>query len=337
MSLSREELYAAALVEAYELARRGPFIYQSSSPGLLQIAGPDRIAYLQRQTTNDLNALSPGRILVTVLTSPAARIIDLLTLFYPVGPGGDEAAISLITLPGRGGRTADYFRQRIFFMDKVSVEDLSSHSVQIELSGPGAAGSLRSIGITSPAGLGDYLGGAQDGALWQVFRLPDLVGERYLLLTDQAGGEKLRRDLASQGIIEIDRLVYDTLRVEAGLPGGDTELTEAYTPLETGLEYAISDQKGCYTGQEVIARQITYDKVTQRLAGIKLDFPAQAGAPIWAEGKRAGTLTSSVLSPRFGPVGLGVIRRPYHSPGTSVRVGEKETAGPGTIVQLPLE
>jgi folate-binding protein YgfZ len=140
------------------------------------------------------------------------------------------------------------------------------------------------------------------------------------------------------GAAALDGVDYESLRVEAGLPAAGHELTETYTPLETGLEAAISDNKGCYTGQEIIARQITYDKVTQHLCGLRLSQPASPGARIWAEEKLAGQVTSITASPRYGPLALAIIKRPYFEPGTAVLVGETiESAIQAQVQALPFQ
>jgi folate-binding protein YgfZ len=102
------------------------------------------------------------------------------------------------------------------------------------------------------------------------------------------------------------------MRVEAGLPAAGAELSEDYTPLEAGLAAAISSTKGCYTGQEVLARQITYDKVTQHLCGLRLTRRAQPGGRVWApDGSPVGRVTSAATSPRFGEIALAVVKRPH--------------------------
>jgi folate-binding protein YgfZ len=126
---------------------------------------------------------------------------------------------------------------------------------------------------------------------------------------------------------------YEVRRVELGLPGPARELTEDYTPLETNLDAAISDSKGCYTGQEIIARQVTYDKITKRMAGLKLQAPVAAGAAVHVEGRGAGEVTSAVHSPNCGAIALAILKRPHHAPGTAVTVGEEGTRG--VVVALP--
>jgi folate-binding protein YgfZ len=110
------------------------------------------------------------------------------------------------------------------------------------------------------------------------------------------------------------------LRVEAGLPDAGAELSEEYTPLEAGMERAVSGDKGCYPGQEVLARQVTYDKVTQRLVGLRLSEPVAPGRRLLVEGKPAGVVTSAAESPRFGAIALGVVKRPHYVAGTRLEV-----------------
>jgi tRNA-modifying protein YgfZ len=137
------------------------------------------------------------------------------------------------------------------------------------------------------------------------------------------------------GIKELNRSEYEILRVEAGLPSAQHELSEEYSPLEVNLESAISDKKGCYTGQEVIARQMTYDKVTRRLVGLLLGEEIPLGAQLRGEGKPVGVITSTVLSSRYGPIALSIIKRPYNQPGTELIVDVGESKLVARVTQLP--
>src|SRR5687768_4109299 len=103
--------------------------YLASDSGYLVLAGPDRIDFLQRQTTNDVKLLSETRAVLTVLTSPTARILDVLWLI------ADEDRIVVTTAPQRGTATAAFLRGKIFFMDKVTLEDHSANFAQYELDG----------------------------------------------------------------------------------------------------------------------------------------------------------------------------------------------------------
>jgi folate-binding protein YgfZ len=314
----------------YQAALAGAVYRLVPTPGTLRIQGEDRLAFFQRQTTNDVSQLTPELTQVTVLTSPAARILDVLRLLL------DGDSLDAVTLPGHGAATAQYLKSRIFFMDKVRLFDLSEEIAQIDLEGPAAAECLPSLGLERIPNPDELITANIDGIPLRVINQPGLAGRGYCLLILNAVRDLITAALIQKGAKLLPESTYHVLRLEAGLPSPGAELIEDYTPLEVGLNWTVAENKGCYTGQEVIARQITYDKVTQRLAGLRVDAPASPGARVWAEGKPAGVITSAAQSPRFGQIALGVLKRPYHQPGTRVQVGDSEGKSfPGIISNLP--
>ena len=312
----------------YEAALNGAAYFPLSGAGYLRVGGADRQAFLQRQTTNDVRLLSPGRALVTVLTSPVAKILDVLTLV------SEAASIGAITLPGRAGATFNHLRSRIFFMDKVTVEDASAEFLQIDLLGPRAQTVLLSLGFKHSLEPGEAQSGEVAGLPVQAIRASEAD---YRLLVPTLQGDPVTAALEQAGAARLSHESYSILRVESGRPEAGHELVEEYTPLEAGLAGAISENKGCYTGQEVIARQITYDKVTRHLAGLILTGEVYPGDPVWSqeEERVAGTVTSAVNSPRFGHIALAILRRPFLSPGTDLIVGDKERGVGATVAGLP--
>jgi tRNA-modifying protein YgfZ len=312
---------------AYQAAISGAAYYVWENPGFLRISGPDRIAFLQRQTTNDLQMLKPAGCLVTVLTNPAARILDVLTLVE------EFECLLGITLPGHGGITHHYLHSRIFFNDKVNVADASQEMALIDLHGPGSEDLLACLGIDRAPEENEVASSEINGSTLQVIRQHGL-GYRLACQSGEVAG--LRAALDQTGAICLSNETLDILRIEAGIPAGGQELIDEYTPLEAGLSWAISHNKGCYTGQEVIARQITYDKVTRHLAGLRLERPAQSGENLYSpeEDHQVGMITSTAVSPRLGPIALAILRRPFDEPGRRVALGDPK--GPSaTVVPLP--
>lgn len=307
-----------SIAVAYEAARTGAVFFQPPAPGFLLLAGADRLDFLQRQTTNDLRALAPGRSVQTVLTSPTARILDLLTLFEW------EGGLAALTLSGRGQRSERELRGKIFFMDKVTVTDASAAIAQLDLEGPEAGALLLRLGLAALPGRGEVADLDLEGARVQVIAQPGLCGPGYRLLIDSDRRQALLSVLAGAGAVALDAASHEILRLEAGLPGPDRELTDAYNPLEAGLEALISERKGCYTGQEIIARQISYDKVTKRLAGLRLSAPVAAGAHVLADDKTVGEVTSVADSPRLGPIALAYLKRPHNEAGAVLGVASPD-------------
>ncbi|MDX1437432.1 MAG: glycine cleavage T C-terminal barrel domain-containing protein [Anaerolineales bacterium] len=334
MEINRPHALSDDDVSAYEGAKLAPFFFEYEQPGFLTLAGEDRLDYLQRQTTNNLELLAPGGWLKTVLTNPAARILDVLSVFEIPRGGGIDPLIGMITLPGRGGHTLEYFRRRIFFMDKVTLEDESAAVKQVIVSGPKAEEILPAIGLEAPRESGNFTQTDLDQSQIWAFSHGSLVGNSYLILSLGEHAGRMIDHLTESGVPVLGRPAYELLRLEAGVPGPDAELTDRYTPLELGLDSAISSEKGCYTGQEVIARQITYDKVTQRLVGIQLSEQTVPGEAIFADGKKVGTVTSTGVSPKFGPLALGIIRRPHNEAGSLVQIGDQRPVE-GRVTGLP--
>jgi len=319
-------------LSAYHAARLEAAFFPQVEDGFLQLEGQDRLAFLQRMTTNDVTRLSPTQSVLTVLVNAAARILDVLRLVYI-----SQDALGVITLPGHAANTARFLKGRIFFMDKVTLQDASLAYAQTDLDGPAAARILHTLGCLEPPKVDESHSFQTGDLLVRVIGQSGFSGVGCRLLHPTEGKEALWAALSASGARQLSAQEFDILRVESGFPATGHELTEEYTPLETGLESAISWNKGCYTGQEVIARQTNYDKVTQKLVGLRLQAPMKPGQRVWLQERPVGVITSYVDSPRFGPIALGMIKRPSHTPGTDVIIKE-EGNGEGvsaTVVELP--
>lgn len=309
----------------YEAAIHKAVFYVHENGGFLRVDGPDQASFIQRQTTNDIRLLQPGRAILSVLTTPSARILDVLYLHHnsealSLNHSGEAPVTTLLTLPGKAEDTFRFLKSRIFFMDKVSVTDCSQEFIQIDLFGPKAQQTLRHLGITGPVSAGqtiNYIGRAY--SFMVIGHEPDfspgyrlvLAGEKTDIFIDM---------LQNSGAMKIGFNTLEISRIEAGKPGAGHELIERFTPLEAGLRAAVSDSKGCYTGQEIIARQITYDKISQALCNVRLSHACQDGERLFFDDTPAGILTSTTRSPRFGFIGLAIIRRPFNQIGTQLRV-----------------
>jgi folate-binding protein YgfZ len=150
-----------------------------------------------------------------------------------------------------------------------------------------------------------------------------------------AAAGPVRAALAAAGAEPLSRAAWDALRIEQGRPWFGVDVTPENLLHETGLvrEYH-SPSKGCYVGQEVIARlEARGGHVNKRLCGLRLGAPAAAGASIRAEDREVGRVTTAAVSPRLGPIAMGYVHRSRFEPGTPV-----EVAGtPATVDALPLD
>ena len=132
----------------------------------------------------------------------------------------------------------------------------------------------------------------------------------------------LLREGAAKGLIPAGSLIYNALRIQSGRPAG-LELSLDYIPLEVGLWDEVSFSKGCYTGQEIIARMESRGRLAKTI--VKLDLPqlVEAPAAIYADGRLVGRLTSSVTAPDGDRFALAVVRLKHARAGTCLTVGEQ--------------
>jgi folate-binding protein YgfZ len=306
----------------YTALTQGAALLAQPRAGVIQLTDADRADFLHRMTSNDINALRPDQSAVTVLTSPTARILYVFTVVC--------RADDLLLLPAadQTAGLARHLRGQIFFMDKVKVQDVSDQWARLRLAGPRAAQAAVALGIDT-VGLegnawtasGDVLAVAQ----------PDYGVPGYELLVPAEQAQAVTAALTAAGGQPVDQAAYDVRRIELGRPAPGAELVEEYNPLEAGLAWACAENKGCYTGQEIIARQITYDKVTKTLVGLTGPLPFRPGAEVTVDGRAAGVVTSAALSPALGPLALAVIKRPHNTPGVAVTT-DGQTA---TVAALP--
>ena len=139
-------------------------------------------------------------------------------------------------------------------------------------------------------------------------------------------------DGALKDVVRLGQATWDVLRIEQGYAAWGREISLDYIPLETRLGDAVSFTKGCYVGQEIIARMESRNRVAKQLMGLRLARMVEPGGKLRRDGKEMGDLTSVAQSPRFGPIGLAYVRTAAAAPETVVEVADGVTA---EVVELP--
>ena len=285
--------------------------------GRLRLTGEDARDLLNRLSTNLIDPAAPaGEVAVTVLTSDRGRIVDLVYVIHC----GDHQL--MLTSPGQQETVID-FLDKYTIMEDLEVEDVTDSAAMLTLTGPDAAAVLHQAG--------------HDNAL--VIEPPTDPDDperppTYHLLTaspDDAAG--IAAALESAGAVRVSAATAETLRVAQGRPAHGSEMSDTYNPLEAGLIGAIDFHKGCYIGQEVIARLDTYHKVQKYLVSLAFDAdPSQAGdlpgaRLVNADGAAMGLVTSATVVPGAdgaGVIGLGYVRTAAVQVGATARVAQPD-------------
>ncbi|MBA3944922.1 MAG: aminomethyl transferase family protein [Herpetosiphonaceae bacterium] len=309
---------AEAHPEAYQAARDGVVRYDASACGRLRMLGRDRAELLHRLSTNDVRSLTAGMGLRTVLTNHNARIIDLLTVYAL------PEHLLLVTSPGQGTPIRKLLARNIFFNDKVTIEAITDHTVQWQLYGPQAATLLQKLtGLPVGEWALHHIQATQiaGAGAWVARTLPlgDTSSPAFTIFALQADWLEIAPRF--EDLPTLDEATYQVLRIEAGYPAWQHELSLDYIPLETRLRDAVSFTKGCYIGQEIIARMDSRQRLAKQLMRLRLDTPVEVGVKLQLDGKEQGTLTSIAHSPEQGLIGLGYIRTEHAHPGVSLQAG----------------
>lgn len=304
----------------------GVAIGDRSSWGLLKITGADRLRYLHNQSTNDFEKRKPGQGCDTVFVTSTARTLDLATAYVT------EDSVLVLVSPHRQSQLMAWLDRFIFPFDKVELTDISENTAIFSILGEGSLSLLSNLAseticLTNSAD--HHLVTIADVAV-RVAQGSGLATPGYTLIMDLQAAGTVWSKLTTEGAVPFGDRLWENLRIQQGRPTPDRELTEDYNPLEAGLWQTISFEKGCYIGQETIARLNTYNGVKQKLWGIKLDRAVEPQTPITLEDSKIGILTSYTDTPT-GSFGLGYIRTKAGGAGLQVKIGEAS----GELISVP--
>ncbi|MBE9166347.1 folate-binding protein YgfZ [Pleurocapsales cyanobacterium LEGE 06147] len=312
--------------EALTAAREGVALCDRSHWGLLQISGEDRLRYLHNQSTNDFNRLQPGQGCDTVFVTSTGRTLDLATAYVT------EDAVLVLVSPNRRQQLFEWLDRFIFPFDKVELVDLEAKYAVFSLIGSKSDSLLQQLAIEAIIGRSQY-----DHQLVNIddVQLRIAVGSGlgipgYTLIVSATDAPTVWSKLMAIGAVPMGDRLWEQLRIQQGRPFPEQELTEDYNPLEAGLWHAISFDKGCYIGQETIARLNTYKGIKQRLWGVELSEPIAPGTSVTVDDSKVGILTSCTNTSR-GAFGLAYIRTKAGGAGLEVRVDKAI----GKLVAVP--
>jgi folate-binding protein YgfZ len=311
-----------ALIELdaqYRQLREECGLVDRSGRGKLLICGPDGAEYLQGQLTNDVEALAPG-------DGQYAALLDrkghMQTDMRVLRPGAEEIWIDTEA----AGLAAAVRHLRMYSIGRdVEVTEVGEERAILSLVGP------RSVEIAGTAALPENA--CEVTAVAGVECLIAGTSAGIDLIVAAADAERLRGALVEAGAVEVSEEAAEILRIEAGTPRFGAEMGTETMPAEAGIvEDAVSFTKGCYIGQETVARLHYKGRPNRHLRGLRLSDPAGSGAVLRLGEKEVGKLGGSAVSPAFGPIGLAILRREAE-PGAELAVGEDGVTA--RVVDLP--
>jgi folate-binding protein YgfZ len=296
-------------VNGLDAAQRACVVADRSDLGRLVATGPDLLALLHRLSTADVKDLRPGEGRETVVTNAKGRIVERLFVHHL----GDDGVL-LVAGPSGGPRSLAHLR-KFTFSENTGLSDVTDGTFALALLGPRWADAARALGIPDLAPCGAASLRLSEARV-HVARTNGFDAEGLLVIGSRDDDARVRPTLVGAAEAEgggtIDAESLEAWRILEGLPAPGHELTEEHNPLEAGLRGAVSFTKGCYVGQEVVARLNTYDKVSRSLVRLELKpgapVPTQGAAVVLA-GKVIGEITSASRPPgRPAAVALAYVK-----------------------------
>jgi folate-binding protein YgfZ len=301
----------------------------------LAVSGADRAKFLHNLTTNEVKRLPEGRGCEAFVTSPQGKTLGFVSLLACPGQ------ILLRTDPGGDVLLRPHLEKYGVF-DEVSLDDIAGSTFELHLAGPRTEELLQRLGLELP-GLADldHTETVLDGRSVRVVRESPTGRPGMTLLGARGDQDAIRRQIQAAGLdvglVEVGDEEFEALRIEAGTPVFGRDVSEKNLPQEIGRDdRAISFVKGCYLGQETVARIDAVGHVNQILRGLLLE-PGAAAPPaagsVEVDGKSVGRLTSAAFSPGWNAwIGLAYVRINQMAAGTQVRLSG---AGANSVIEVP--
>jgi folate-binding protein YgfZ len=317
-------------VEQYEALTRGVGFAPLSGRTIIEVTGSDRVQILQSFTTNDVKRLQPGQGCEAFVTNSQGKTLGHVWIFC------ESNRHLLDTVPDQASVLIDHFNRYIISED-VTLTDKTGDCVDLLVAGAGAEPLLSKLaGAPLPRELldsGSFKIAGRDVTICRVQYAGPLS---YLVRTSHSEAAAVSDELAQASAVRCDHNTIESARLEAGFPLFGLDITPDNLPQEIARDaQAISFTKGCYLGQETVARIDAIGHVNRLLVGIKFGSSQipDRGTELLVDGQKIGEVTSAAWSPRLqAPLALAIVRRNCAKPGN-----ELETKlGQAVVVGLPL-
>src|SRR5713226_2742590 len=316
----------------YHAAREAVALFDRSSLGKVTVTGRDRQTFLQGMLTNDVKSLAPGQGVPAAFLDAHGKVMALLAVYA----AADRVLLELpASLTEKTLQTLD----RYLISEKAYFEAVDEAFAIVSLQGPGARPLLgRLAGVTldlSPYGHAEV---SMGGAPVRVINRAEGPAPGFHCWVPAEHAAAVKSAFESAGAVVAGPETLDVLRIEAGQPWYPQDVDQSVILPETRLEALVSYTKGCYIGQETVARVKYRGHVNRALSGLVVEGARvpEGGARVVVAGAEVGKVTSAARSIALGrPIALGYVRREHFEPGTAVTIADGGGEQPARVSALP--
>jgi len=311
----------------YRALRDGAALVDLGFRTVVRATGADRATFLQGMLTNDVAGLAPGAGCAALLLTIQGRVTaDVRVLTLP------DAILLDVDVRARDELVAAL--EKLLIADDVELTAPPEPVALVGVEGP-AAESLVGAAALAPFAHAET---SVAGVPVRVQRASEVGGPGFVLHVPAERAPAVWDALAARGAVPCGMIALEARRIERGIPRVGLDMDGTTLALEVPVEAAISSTKGCYLGQEVVARGTARGHVNRRLVGLVVEGPEPPrGAPLVRDGKEVGHVTSVARSfARDGLVALGFVRREHWEPGTELAVRHGHAVTLARVAALPL-
>lgn len=309
-------------VAEYWQTYRHASVFDVSGRGKVELTGRDAPTFLHNLSTNDIMNLPLGGGCEAFFTNAKAKTVSH-ALVYHVRLGDGRDALWLDVAPGQAKNLIQHL-DHFLISEEVEIADRTADFAQFHVAGPESSQVLaRAVGASLPElAVCEHMERSIGDAVCHMRRNDPLGLPGYDLVCLKARAAEVWQRLVAAGAAPAGLDAYEILRVEAGTPIMGIDFDANRFVVEVGRSNAISYTKGCYLGQEpIVMARDRAGHVNRQFRGLRFqsDAPAAPGSTLLAaDGKEVGVVTSSIVSPRIGPIGLGYVRRGHEQPGSQL-------------------
>jgi len=321
---------------AYDAVRQGGAgLIDLSARGRIRLSGSEAVPFLNGLITNDVKALAPGTWMTAAFPNVQGRLLAAIRVLNH----GDHFLIDTEEVTHT---KVWQLLERFTLAGDFHVTDLTSQTSLISIQGAAARTVIASkLGNAAAEVERNKIteGKTAAGIDVSVIRATHTGEEGFDLFLADPDASRVWESLIEAKAQAVGSEVLEVLRIEAGVARYGIDMDESNIVSETNLDEAVSFTKGCYVGQEIIARIKYRGHVAKKLTGLIFEngLEVKPGAKILAAGKDAGRITSVTYSPALGrPIALGYVKYDFLAPGTNVTVMQDEAEATAQVTELPL-
>ncbi len=326
-ALNTDSTTTASLEAEYRALTEGEGFRLLDNRMIVRVTGDDRVSFFHGMCSADVKGAHPGDIVPALFLTEHAHVIGDFFIWF------EEEALTLETDLTAWPREKEHL-EKLLVADDVEMEEFHPMTV-LHIEGPGAADALSAIEIAGAHALKPWHCSKSVNAI--LGRVPRFGGDAFSLLGDRGVLSEIADRLAGCGAVAVSEATLDILRVEHGLAKVGVDATEKTIALEARLQRAISFNKGCYLGQETIERATARGGLKKRLYGLRLERLVATETALLLDDKEVGRISSAVLSPRLGAIGLATLHHSAWTPGSALIARTESGDLKAVVSELPFD